>query len=94
MTQTLPFTINRHCVAAELGRVTCEATGLPLKWSTEKWGPQKPSIDRRDGLLGYTPADSRVTSIFFNMAKGGFNDGIFWLVAEKLVVKGGGPSGT
>lgn len=83
-THALPFTIDRYWVGAELMRGTCEVTGLPLWWSTEKRDPQKPSIDRRDGSLGYTPANSRVTSIFFNMAKGDFDDSIFWRVAEAI----------
>ena len=61
------------------------ATGLTLGWSRETRAPHKPSIDRRHGAQGYTPANCRVTSIFFNMARGDFPDEVFWRVAEAIV---------
>lgn len=52
--------------------MVCSATGLPLQWAHEGSGrsnPWAPSLDRLDGLLGYTEANVRIVCWAYNSAK-------------------------
>lgn len=79
------WTLDRDWIEEEFARGTCAVTGLSLRWSDVSFDPLKPSIDRIDCDAGYTPENSRLTCMFFNLARGEYLDDQFWMIAERLV---------
>lgn len=83
------FALTREWIEQRLATGVCEATGarLDLTPATATFhNPLAPSLDRIDYSVGYTPANTRVTSAHFNMARSEFGDAAL-LELAKLVVQ-------
>lgn len=61
------LTITRAFVQERLERGVCEVSGLPFVY--EAGSPFAPSLDRRDNSQGYTPDNTQVVVLMYNMMK-------------------------
>lgn len=76
-------TITVEWIQERLDRGVCEATGIRFIIEGGKGhgtNPNAPSVDRRDSTLGYTPENTRVVILAFNMACGTWGEDVAWKV--------------
>ena len=71
------FSLSVEWIAERIKRGHCEATGIPFDVSPSKWirktMPLRPSLDRIDSTLGYTPDNVRVVCLIYNLCKNTFS---------------------
>lgn len=65
----------------------CAVTSMPLCWTEGPRGPWAPSVDRIDSSLGYTPQNTRVVSVMYNLAKSEWTDEHVMEMARWLVTR-------
>lgn len=78
----LLFTITPEWVLDHLQPLICEATGLKLSLEIDENSQHtynRPSLDRKDNRLGYTPDNCQVVAVIYNKAK---SDGLHAHVLE------------
>lgn len=86
----LDITITTDWVVEKLQPLYCEATGVELtlthddsRDSYRTWN--RPSLDRIDSTLGYTPENTRVVSVMYNTAKADYTDQQMYELAQAII---------
>lgn len=67
----------------------CEVSGLPFDMREIdgiQRRPYMPSIDRRDGLLGYSKDNCRMVCSAVNLAMNDFGESVLWDIASSMVM--------
>jgi hypothetical protein len=68
----------------------CEVSGIPFALEaveSSKRRPYAPSIDRRDGVMGYYPDNCRLVCAAVNLAMNEFGESVLWDIACSMALK-------
>lgn len=69
----LEFDLSIKLIKNKLSLGICEVTKIPLNFSSEKYDPYAPSIDRIDSSKGYIDSNIQITCTIYNFCKNQFS---------------------
>ena len=81
------FTISVEDVLKQVLSGECPRTGVPFDLNGDIDSPFRPSLDRIDNSIGYTPDNIQVVSRIYNRAKWTYTDGEMYIMAKGIVKK-------
>lgn len=90
------YELTREWYEIRLAQGICEVTGIPFQLEkmaddARRTNAYSPSVDRIDPKLGYTPQNSRMTILAFNMLKSDATDQQVRMICAAIVEISGTP---
>ena len=82
----LAFELDLSHVLGPISAGRCQATGIAFDLDSSR-GPWRPSIDRKDNTIGYTPDNVQIVVYIYNVAKSHYTPADVLLLAKAIVAR-------